>query len=248
MDDLSGVNVIVGLETESIRSKTRIILNTQYSERLLRNFNFSREFIFMRLFNVLIRRHKNPNAPKDEIVGCMCNIKGWQFLSSDDPDGGVFCKKTKATIREKTVVSCQPCDEECPICLTSLTHDVMATSCGHKFHKWCIEQVGKGHFFKFPCPLCRETVSTSSVKDVRADFEMYSRCQCCVRHQTRRPNVFSSSAPWIQTVGCGSDLAIVLRLLLQFSDRSTLAKICECRNLDGTSCRAILRDVMQKLQ
>jgi hypothetical protein len=235
------------MNEEFLREQARIILDDWYAEDLIRHKNLSREDVEIPLVNVLTRRARFPDLPKDEIVGCMCNFKGWKTMSSSE-DCGVVCKKEEPRGSEKVAVECFPCnDEDCSICLEPLSSAVRMTGCGHKFHHHCFETFAKQYWQALPCPLCRTHVSTWSLKQVRDVYNMYANCRCCARHQTRRPKVLSMYAPWIQTLGCGSDLAIVLRSLLQFRDRRTVRTFCKCRGYDGTSCRAQVRDVLLRL-
>jgi len=233
-------------EEEFLRDQANIILDDWYAENVLRLNNLSREDVEIPFVNVLKRRARFPDLPKDEIVGCMCNFKEWKSMSSDK-DCGVVCKKEELRKSEKVAVACFPCDEDCSICLEPLSSNVRMTGCGHKFHHHCFEKLKEPHWERLPCPLCRTSVSTWSLKQVREVYNTYATCRCCVRHQTRRPKVFSMYDPWIQTLGCGSNLAIVLRHLLQFRDRRTVRTFCKCREYDGTSCRSHVRDVLLRL-
>ena len=60
--------------------------------------------------------------------------------------------------RELLLVECDPCEEDCPICLTPLDAGVIETPCNHKFHAACLERYFLGARepgSRARCPLCR---------------------------------------------------------------------------------------------
>jgi hypothetical protein len=223
--------------------KAKNIMRTNVAQYLIEKYDVSHGDVQLLFCNVLEKRRRYPEATKDEIVGCMCPYVngGW--------NADIQCKKEKSLPIVKIPVECSPCDNDCPICFDLLSEDVVKTSCGHQFHRECLEKVKNPENFEFkPCPLCRNKVSTWTMQEARASFDAFKDCCCCERHQTYRPTFLSPDAPWIEPRGCGSAIAIVLRRLLDFNDSRTLKKLCACRDDDGTSCRSKVRTACSLVQ
>lgn len=57
------------------------------------------------------------------------------------------------------VERCEPSEDDCPICLTTLDEAIIRTPCDHKFHAACIERyflTSRQPGCKATCPLCRQ--------------------------------------------------------------------------------------------
>jgi hypothetical protein len=226
-----------------IFSKAKKIMRTNFAQYLIEKHDVSHGDVQLLFCTVLEKRKRFPEAAKDEIVGCMCPFVngGW--------NADIRCKKEKSLPIIKIPVECGPCDDDCSICLASLSDDVVKTSCGHQFHRECLEKVKNPENFYFkPCPLCRNKVSTWTMQEARASFDEFKDCCCCERHQTYRPTFLSPDAPWVDPRGCGSATAIVLKRLLDFTDSRTVKKLCACREDDGTSCRSKVRTACSLVQ
>ncbi|KAI5682981.1 hypothetical protein M9H77_04209 [Catharanthus roseus] len=65
-----------------------------------------------------------------------------------------FRSRTPA-IRYDSIYSCNPQIHECPVCLTQFEPEaeINHLSCGHVFHKMCLEKWLK--YWNVTCPLCR---------------------------------------------------------------------------------------------
>jgi hypothetical protein len=221
----------------------------------VKTFKLLKEDVIRSFSVVLERRSWFPDLPKNVIVGCgrIRRSPRRPFWSDELP---IMCSKSceqeKIISETKILVVCSPCEEDCSICLEPLSSDTLKTSCGHKFHSGCIYRVENEEFkgaLWFKCPLCRKNVSAFSIEELEICFDFYKECRCCTRHQEKRPNVLSKDARWKDIPVCGSGISIVLRKLLDYSDRRDLEK-CKCRGKDyaGASCRSHLRGYCKLLQ
>jgi len=216
-------------------------------------FKLLKEDVIRSFSVVLERRSFFPDLPKNVIVGCGRIRKSPRRPVWSDELPVVCsksCEKEKRITETKILVVCSPCDEDCSICLEPLSSDTSITACGHKFHDVCIYSVKREKFASwFRCPLCRTNVSAYTIEEIEENFDFYKECRCCARHQEKRPNVLSSDAHWKNIPVCGSKMSIILRRLLDYSDRRDLIR-CECRGEDyaGASCRSILRGYCRLLQ
>ena len=85
-------------------------------------------------------------------------LPGW---GSAPPPGRSFLFRQSSgggDSREMVIESVEPREEDCPVCLSSLSDECVKTPCGHYFHKRCLEQyfvVAREPGKRARCPLCR---------------------------------------------------------------------------------------------
>ncbi|XP_059318366.1 probable E3 ubiquitin-protein ligase XERICO [Lycium ferocissimum] len=69
-----------------------------------------------------------------------------------------FRSRTPAVRYDSLCISNHPTAQECPVCLADFNHDaeINCLSCGHVFHKLCLEKWLKS--WNVTCPLCRDYI------------------------------------------------------------------------------------------
>ena len=92
------------------------------------------------------------------------------------------------------VVTCNICLEDNDGLIQGKAKRRLITSCGHIFHKSCLEQwakaCNKGSLCGLiSCPSCRgEVISDHQTSKARKQlFDALAQCTCCSRHQRERP-------------------------------------------------------------
>ena len=92
------------------------------------------------------------------------------------------------------VVTCNICLEDNDGLIQRKAKRRLITSCGHIFHKSCLEQwakaCNKGSLCGLiSCPSCRgEVISDHQTSKARKQlFDALAQCTCCSRHQRERP-------------------------------------------------------------
>ncbi|XP_073030712.1 probable E3 ubiquitin-protein ligase XERICO [Primulina eburnea] len=94
------------------------------------------------------------------------HIKSWEELSVEPSDSSEYCARPSESYMEEfrsrtpamrydSIFLANSPKQECSICLTALepTSEVNRLSCGHIFHKLCLEKWLK--YWNATCPLCR---------------------------------------------------------------------------------------------
>lgn len=195
------------------------------------------------IFNTVLKMYDEsyPHISKADIVGCFCK-------KSDSEN----CKKPLAKQNlPKISYECEPCDDNCSICFEPLNDNCIKTSCSHTFHRSCWDTINRdkapikvlGLFDTWlqwvPCPLCRTETSIHSKEIMEGKISLAELCECCKRHNLRRPFDFSSR--FNNKTICGDERAIVLRILLKWYEMLNLNKTCRCM------CRRRLRMYNQML-
>ena len=92
------------------------------------------------------------------------------------------------------VVTCNICLEDNDGLIQGKAKRRLITSCGHIFHKSCLEQWAKASnkgslCGLISCPSCRgEVISDHQTSQARKQlFDALALCNCCSRHQRERP-------------------------------------------------------------
>ncbi|CAK9167182.1 unnamed protein product [Ilex paraguariensis] len=117
-----------------------------------------------------------------EIVRSILHVVGiriasWDEYSLDSPSNSIECrgcpsesymeefKNRTPAIRFDAVSGCNRPEQECSVCLTEFKPDAKINhlSCGHVFHKSCLEKWLK--YWNVTCPLCRNCMMTQEEED-----------------------------------------------------------------------------------
>ncbi|XP_007938400.1 helicase-like transcription factor [Orycteropus afer afer] len=100
---------------------------------------------------------RNPNAQQTKAVLDLEAERRWVLTGSDTPE-----ELRKKLVRKMKLILSSGSDEECAICLDSLTVPVI-THCAHVFCKPCICQVIQNEQPNAKCPLCRNNIDGSNL-------------------------------------------------------------------------------------
>ena len=212
--------------TNSVLSIASKLLHGRKNHISLNYPSVSVDVIELLLVEALFRQIEYPYISKNNIIGCLCK-------------GGI-CTNYIIFKYPKLMVECEPCIDECSLCLEPMKDDCVKTVCSHIFHRSCINKIHPINSWSefVPCPLCRNSVRIGTIKNAKNKFSWYKLCVCCVRHSLRRPSSltdFSSSTfkEDYRPYKCNDDYANILRALL--ADYDEIRQICKC------DCRSNMR-------
>lgn len=106
------------------------------------------------------------------VIGIRATSSNHIFTESSGPHRGTPSETYIQEFRNQTpslsyVSLCHPTKQECSVCLMEFkpSEEINRLSCGHVFHKTCLEKWLK--YWNVTCPLCRNTmmVSTTQVEE-----------------------------------------------------------------------------------
>jgi hypothetical protein len=98
-------------------------------------------------------------------------------------------------VTDDDTVTCAICLEESDECISRFVKKRVETSCGHHFHrscldKWCYAHTKGWTYGVIPCPACRGEIYIDDGSDKKM-FAWLVGCNCCTRHQENRPSVYA---------------------------------------------------------
>jgi hypothetical protein len=159
---------------------------------------------------------------------------------------------TSLTVDDK--VTCAICLEEYDECVSKFVKRRVETSCGHIFHrsclnKWCYAHTGGWTYGVISCPTCRGEIYIDDGSDKKV-FAWLVGCNCCTRHQENRPSVYAYDEDVDNRVMSVSEEEALRTLTTNDYiewRRANNRRRQDDRNFCGCSCRHEMRAIIRRI-